>query len=483
MKRILNIIFLLLIVAIIIMEIFPPINQLILIIKNIFIFWVLAWAIYTLTTYLSKTLIKRFSLSGIKETFVLIGKVAIFSLLLVSVGVFQFNSFKFSQTPFAEGCKYYDQYNNLIYHSEFYGNTPELNIYTQDEFNLGFEVEEQFLLEDITTTIGADHDIQLYHATLDMYRLTTVDIQYNFDHKIISLNYKVSQYNNTLSETHNQTQYYSFNQIISNSFVDQFESNVDEAVFQDCFDYIITEQLTHHQFVSEDYATIRYYIEDGYESENDTLYHLVKEYENDEGNIVNEEVASINYIRQNDIYEYLITPVNHGDTAMSNTIDIIFRDQDTSYDYSQYIDNFSLVWKYQTTYSDFSNYKNISMIRNRESLNNGEITLSEVYSFRVLKQASNNFLIQKQLNLYQQIDDTVYGHKVTYLKYRDQSYLDYLRNGETVKDLRGNPYFDWGTIFNPNEELYKLYDIEYQIKNSNAAYNTFYSNFPFLIFE
>jgi len=480
MKRILNIIFLLLIVAIIIMEIFPPINQLILIIKNVFIFWVLAWAIYTLTTYLSKTLIKRFSLSGIKETFVLIGKVAIFSLLLVSVGVFQFNSFKFSQTPFAEGCKYYDQYNNLIYQSEFYGNTPELNIYAQDEFNLGFEVEEQLMLEDIRTTIGADQDIQLSHAKLDMYRLTTVDIQYNIDHKIISLNYKVSQYNNTLSETHNQTQYYSFNQIISNSYVDQFESNVNEAVYQNRFDYIITEQLTHHQFVSEDYATIRYYIEDGYESENDTLYHLVKEYENDEGNLVNEEIASINYIRHNEVYEYLITSINHGDTTSNKTIDIVFREKNISYNYRESLN--SSVSISQTTYSEFSSYKNISTIRSKEFLYSGETTSYEVYSFRVLKQINGNFLIQKQLNLYQQIDDTVYGHKVTYLKYTDQSYIDYLRYGENIKDLRGDPYFE----YNPGLTsglLYKLYDIEYQLANNNITYNTFYSNFAFLIFE
>ncbi|MFH2117645.1 MAG: hypothetical protein ABII85_06290 [Bacillota bacterium] len=491
MKRIINIIYLLLLVAIIIMNFFAPINQFILISKNIFVFLFIALTIYTFTTYWSKLLIKKYSPTGTKETLVYVGRVLTFGILLVSFSAFQYNYIQFSGVPFAEGCKYYDQYNNLIYQSEFYESTPELSIRIQDEFNLGFDVEESYILEGVDSIVG-DDDISGSNATLELYRLTTVDIQYNIEHKITSVDYKVSQYNNTLSDTYKQTNYYSYNQLINNSYYDQFESSMNESVYQERFDYIVTDELSHHDFISEDYTTIRYYIEDGYESENDILYHLVKDYRNDEGDFINEEVASINYITHDDSYEYLIIPTKDDDINLNITVDIVFKDNQTSYSYVESKNPFSFY--YQTTYSSLMGYRNIAIMRSDQTyLSPTEMNSNKVYFMEVFKQSNNSYLIQKQTNSIKilpdytdslfQIFDMDYGHKVVNLKYRDRSYIDYLINGELPIDPRVDIYFDRNFSLGSSNTLYKQFDVEYQLKNNKMAHNTLYCNFPFLIFE
>lgn len=493
MKRILNIIYLITGLLVVVTKFLDPINKTILIIRQIAIFWFLAWTAYTLISGLSKALISKFSLTGHKESLVYFGRVLMFTLIIIAIGFFQYDFVQFTQIPYVYGSKYYDQYQNLIYQSEFSQSDPTLNIIYQDDYKLVFNVNEESSVEHVRSNVGIDEIIVL-DATINKERLSTIEINYNTDHKIKSVDYRVSQYNKTLSDEGGYTYFYSAHHTIENAYINHFESTVSIADYEIRYKGLPIENLSHYDFDVQDYSQVKYYIEMQDTSEHDAMYYLVKDSTDDEDAKVTEKIAVFYYDAKDDYRSYTIDSLTLGDVRKTAHIEIVLKKD--LIDYSHNFNSGNYITEQQAVYSTLSEYEriNINRMYKRFWASSDDDENEDVYRYKMFKQNQDNYVIEqknKSSNLdvvfsqeLFQIFDEDYGYKVSFLQYREQPYLFYLFSGEREYTCFSCLlYFDQLRLYGFSNYIYPQFNIEYQLLYNNTLGDTFYSSAPYLIFE
>ncbi|KFZ25576.1 MAG: hypothetical protein KQ78_02230 [Candidatus Izimaplasma bacterium HR2] len=498
MKKTKTIIAFLLLAINIWMQYYNPLNYIILIIKHMSLFLLVALVAYEVTTVLSKRLIRNYSPTGVKEIMVYVGRVLSFGLIIMLFSTFQYNYIQFNEVTTTEGCKYYDQYNNLIYKSRFYESCPELEILENTDVALSFNVNEYFIIKNENITYS---DITYEHANLEMRVFTTIHIEYTSEQKIASVDFKSTYHNDTISDEFSGTGYVSFHQQISYSYINNFESTVKEARHIVEYDYLLTNTLEHYQFSEENYSTINYYLEDGYNSTNDIFYHLVKDYTDGEDILQTEEIASINFRVEDDVTSYTIVPLlpeidkyyfRYGKNLLNRTIDIVYRENNISWLVNTELENYTN--QIMSRYVSINGFKSLKSSSSIKTYNSDKLQTNHIYKFELLTLASSAYLSQElessvkigtdYLDSHYRINKTEYGYSVEYLVFRDQHYINYLIYGESEHSMIYKIYFDEvNYIFTGYNEYEKLFDIEFQLLELKVGDNIFYRDAPYLIYD
>lgn len=161
------------------MRFYAPINRVALILKHVSLFLIVGIGAYAVTTAIFKKLIIKYNPAGRKETTVYVSRVFSFGLIIILFGSFQLNYVEFSETPMVEGCQYYDKYSNMIYQSKYYTSCPELDIITNNETVLEFNVQEYSIHKDISIPIDSDPILDSQRNTYEDTIYSTIKIEYN----------------------------------------------------------------------------------------------------------------------------------------------------------------------------------------------------------------------------------------------------------------------------------------------------------------
>jgi hypothetical protein len=224
--------------------------QFALIVKYIILFAAMVFTAYTIIEWISKTIIKETQKSENIQNGLRWIKLIAFAIIIMGISTFQINYIKQTEVPSVAACKYFDEYNNLIYQSMYYDICPEINIINQTSDTLEFSVYEfkEIELYDRFNTDNLNYHIVIHYEeglikSVDSkaYLLRTSDLEgelsyYLIDtHHIIQNNYegsfsRLEKYAYRVVETSDiENTYGSFYEFQENEYeVNEFTTSYDE---------------------------------------------------------------------------------------------------------------------------------------------------------------------------------------------------------------------------------------------------------------
>lgn len=461
------------------MRFYAPINRVALILRHISLFLLMGIGAYALTTAIFKKFMMKYKPTGAKENALYVGRVASFGVIITLFSLFQFNYIEFSETPQVEGCQYYDEYKNAVYQSKFYGSCPNLNIITNNEGVLEFSVKEYTDSREAATLVMDESTLKKNdHFELEVF--STIRIEYYNDTKVKKIDNKVT-YISEINGDENLSTFYSYHKTVENFFDSGYSSTVQEAEITLAYESNQVLNLEHFDFTDDDYSTTRYYLVEGYEfiegylDNIDTIsYELHKDFATDNNIIVSEKIANLYSIEEDGKTTYTILPYNltYNNWMYQDVddirFDVLFEEDET-------------IWSSEGSNSaaDFTSQRIYD--RNEDNLlklNKFEFFASylsdpnylRILEYRIQLQDSNKYVYSQNVSgpvqfpgdysngLFSLID-TDYGTRVESLRFRTQSYFNYLINGEeSYIEL----YYEWD---DPADgfSFYKLFNIEFEL--------------------
>jgi len=492
MKKIKKIIYLILLYIFIYMQYISSLNWIVVFVKHFSIFLGLALISYDVVTAITKTIITKHRLKGVLETIAYIFRVTTFAVLIINISLIQIDYIKFQDVPYTRGCKYYDNYNNLIYQSEYALNCPDLNIVTNNDHTLTFNVTETKTENDFDKFIIDENNYIDNNPVMNIETLKSISFHYDESNRIDLISYQISTLTQVTAEGYDDYQSYnSFHQIIKNEYDDssfnQFVSTVSRR-----FDQFLSSKLTHYTFDEIDYNHKHYYTVVDTKTPDNVMYHLVKDYTEDD-ELKSKIIASIDYTIPDDkVFHYSIK-VNkkEHDTIDQRTIDIVLRENDITYSIKEhstytykYIDQFDIIYKQYSDYNRLISSNQNDNYKDGVNINHHTNTYSFVsnvdgndYLISKSKRGKNSLILSsnEDKNIYL-IQSTSYGKRVVYKYLRSQTYFNYLTNGKYKLENKEN-------YFNYSQNSKYLFDLEYQIENTTQSDHLFFNEMPYLHFH
>lgn len=457
MKKLKIIATILLVVVNIWMRFYAPIVKVALVLKHISLFLLLGIIAYSITTFFLRKIIKRYNPKGTKETIVYVGRSVTFGLLVIVFGVVQFNYIQFSETPYTELCKYYDNYNNLVYETMIYESCPELDIITLNDNIFEFEVSEQTNVYEVAGIAPEQEDLSKW----DDYELitnSTIRIEYDDIQRIIKIDQQLVMLSTIgYKEGNLQTNYYGYHKIIDYDYSELFEVTYKEAEVLNKFDGIVDVYTGYYIFDELDYSTIRYYAdnldyreaqpgdnEEPISGDNPISYwhyDLYKEYLDEDSEFITEHKAYIIVIKENGYYMNSVFYPEHDGYDVTHRVDLYHTEDSikrilTKYDSSDH-DKIDKNITYENTYPYFINKETYSL-----SLDSIESTYIEEAVYRNHMEGNITYTYSEETDfgiweyspyIYGSIK-TEYGYRVSHQRYRNQLYLSNLLNGQYSSD-------------------------------------------------
>jgi len=458
------------------MRFYAPINRVALILRHISLFLLIGIGAFALTTAIFKKFMSKYKPTGAKGNALYVGRVVSFGVIIILFSIFQFSYIEFSETPQVHGCQYYDEYKNAVYQSKFYESCPNLNIITNNEDVLEFTVKEYTESKEAATLVMSESTLKKNdHFELEV--LSTIRIEYYSDTKVKKIDNKVTYISEIVGDENSST-YYSYHKVVENSFQEGYSSLVRETITYDSNSII---NLEHLNFVDDDYSTTRYYLVEGYEpiegylDNTDTIsYELHKDFTAYNDVIVSEKIANLYSIEEDGKTTFAILPFNltYNNWMYQDVDDIRF---DVSFEENE------TIWSSEGSNSaaDFTSQRIYD--RNEDNL----LKLSKfgffasyisdpnylrILEYRIQLQDSNKYVYYQNVSgpvqfpgdysngLFSLID-TDYGTRVESLRFRTQSYVNYLINGEeSYIEL----YYEWDDTAD-GFSFYKLFNIEFEL--------------------
>jgi len=501
MKKAQTITAFILLAVIIWMRFYAPINKVALILKHISLFLLIGIGAYAVTTAILKKLVSKYKPTGTKESLVYIGRVLSFGVIIILFGSLQYNFIKFTETPYVEGCQFYDKYDNLIYQSKFYTSCPDLDIITSNEEVLEFNVQEHTDIKE-AAILGVSETALSRNDLLDLTVFSTIKIEYFDNSQIKSISYRVT-FNGEVTGEGNSSTYYSYHKKIENSFDSGYSSIVQEAEIKTTYDYTKDLTLDHYDFEDSDYTSTTFYVDENYNrfeefsggpSIKTVSYSLYKDYFDDENNLTTEKIANVFFIKEDDKITYVQLPTDLSypnelwQSVDERRIDIEF-------------DNNLITWIVKTkngatdfltkrVYSD----ENQNLLNQTsfefETENNTELQFDRLIEYRTLLQDSKTYLYSQNVsgpvqfpgdysNGLESIESTEYGTKVEKLKYRSQNYINYLIYGDISY---ASLYYEMGD-YADGFSFYKMFSIEYDLIELQQSDSIFYKEPIYFIYN
>lgn len=456
------------------MRFYAPIIKVALILKHISLFLLLGIIAYNFTTYLLKRIIKRYNPTGIKETLVYIGRSISFGIVIIIFGLFQFSYIEFSETPYTEICRYYDNYNNLVYESMIYESCPNLNVVELTDTVFEFTVSEYSNVYEIAEISPEKEDLSKW----DDYAIklnTTIRIEYDSKNRITNINQQMTFISNIeYSEGNLKTYKYSYQKIVSNDYSDIFESVYKEAEILFEYDGFVDIYTGHNLFEEIDYEIIRYYVDNldyrEIQPEEHSIktwtYSLNKEYTDENGILGSTYLGRVIVIKENERYRNTFFNEDHDGIDYTYRVDLYHNENEIERKLEKYdteshneIDK-SIVYSSEfpytirsETYSLSTDSIEQSYIEDVQYNQHTENDITYIYSER-----SNIGLFNYSPYIYG-IQKTEYGYQVLHQRYRNQNYFSYLMNGQFSSD---KVYFEDARYYY-GLRYQVLFNIEYTI--------------------
>jgi hypothetical protein len=231
--------------------------QFALVVKYILLFAAMIFVAYILIEWFSKIIIKENKRTEPIQKGLKWIKLIAFSLILMLISSFQIDYISQTEVPSIAACKYFDEYNNLIYQSMYYDVCPELNVSTHTSDTLEFSVYESKEVEFYDRFVSESLN---YHITINYENklITSIDSKTSLvrtsDFEGELTYYKIDTHHiieNNYDGSFSRNEKYAYHVIetndIENTYGGFFDFNSD--------DYKINEFTTSYN-VSEDYYKI-----------------------------------------------------------------------------------------------------------------------------------------------------------------------------------------------------------------------------------
>jgi|LGOV01.1.fsa_nt_gb hypothetical protein len=258
--------------------------------KHIILFIIIGSISYLILNRITKSTIVRLNLEGAKETLALSLKVIAFAGTLVLTSFIQMDYIGYSETLLERNCRYYDDYNNLIFSSPYYSKCPELEIIENTDNTLSFVARN--LLEGTLDDYRFDENDQ-ETTTIDM-RLSIISettISYDSNNRISNVSINSSTISEIYGKADTKLFNHSYSVFVENTYDGGFRQLNKSATYSEEI-YTVPSEQSYHVFSEEDYETITYY---SGELSEDSEFVLYKEYMEDEI-LVTEIQTTISYL-------------------------------------------------------------------------------------------------------------------------------------------------------------------------------------------
>lgn len=459
MKKTLKITFGGLVALFFVMAFLPTYNQIYFYLKHISLYIILAILSIVLLVFFYRLILRNNDISNNKTKILQAFTIIFLGAILYSIGETQITYIDKYESPFLYGCTYYDEYKNILYSSQFFGECPELDNIVKTKDSISFSVIET------STRINSDYyhdDIYIGEQSLNVFRVTDISISYTTDNRLktISILSSTSIKSDSLGDFHNK--YYSLRKDITNTYSDDaFQSIYDYYFIElDNYNLLDIEDVVHYNFTDADLERKIVNSNIIYDSNNIGHITLTKLIESEE----NEKVFGTGFISilTDEEYEKEITlTVEDGSTW-----------DFAGHDYKTYIsDNKMLLHNnfflndHQWVEYEYNRFFDEDLIPTRKLVNGFSDNIE--LNYEIYKDNRRNYiLIEDSINLIT-IEDIEHGYLL-------KNY--YVHPNYNNNDI-GVSHPDWYYWNSTGYSLIDLYDYEHEIfKRSPFEYSFFAHN-------
>lgn len=251
MKKTLNILTGGLFALFFVMALLPTFNQLYFYIKHISLYLFAALLSVRLLLFFYRRIKTSYVIGNNKLKLLQLFTIVFLGVLLYLIGDTQRAYIEEFETASLVGCTYYDDYDNILYSSQFYGGCPKLENVSQSEDSISFQVIES------ASRIHDDHyanDVYVKEESFDVYRLTEISIKYTINHLIEEVSIISSTNFEADAEGEYSNKYLSLRKDIKNVYSDDSFSTTHDYYFYETDDYTHDdlETIEHYAFTEED---------------------------------------------------------------------------------------------------------------------------------------------------------------------------------------------------------------------------------------
>ena len=474
------------------MRFYAPIIRMALILKHISLFLLIGIGAYAGTTRIFKRFMKKYKPTGTKENLLYTGRVVSFGLIIILFGLFQFSFVEFSETPYTEKCRYYDNYNNLVYETMIYESCPELSIVELNEYVFEFNVMEHSTIFEISEIAPEQDDLSRW----DDYNIefnTTIRIEYDNDHRITDINQQMTYISQIVYKEGNQKTYiYNYQKLVLNDYANVYESIVKEAELISDYPGLIEMYPEHHLFNETDYEITRYYIADLEHREiqpeehpiSTWTYDLYKEIYSETDTPESLYLGHIVVIKENGRYRNTFLDDEHDGIDYTYRIDLYHNENNIERHLEKYDTESHNEIDKTITYSNDYPYIIINEIYSWSTDSIEQAYIEEVfYNQHDDRDITYVYSENEDIGIFDYnpyiygIQETDYGYRVLHQRYRTQNYFSYLINGQFSSDkvyLEDARYY-YGLRYQI------LFDIEYTIDHLALTEDTIYVQPGFIV--
>ncbi len=456
------------------MRFYAPIYKVALILKHISSFLLIGIFAYNVLTFILKRIVKKYNPKGKKEIILYVGRSVIFGVVIVLVAMLQFDYIEYSETPFTEHCRYYDNYNHLVYETMIYESCPELDVVESSKYVLEFNVTEAtdvYQVADLAPGVQTLSKRDQYNAT--MY--STIRIDYDRDYRMANISQKMTMISRTIDRDGNwDTYYYSYHKLVNNDYTTLYDATYKVAETLSHYEGIVDIYTGHNIFDESDYNTTRYYA-DNYiiDDSNGTgegwqvfwEYDLVKEYTEDDSLQI-ETLAFVSIEHENNKWDTYIERTNWNQDGDTDMVHLEFGDLELN----EYVDRESATGNIINWNLKYDIERPHLIVGRMSNINNNTF-LSKDVDYKSYQIRNTNYLFKDSYNIYG-VTKTEYGYHVSYERYRLDNYLIYLYTRQFTSDMIY--YEDGRYAYGLRYQI--LFDVDYSLDwlaNSNDVMYTF----------
>ena len=453
MKRVINISLIVFLIIYLVCLVLPSVNKLVFIVKHLSFYLFIGLLAFRIIVFFANLLINKAEGKASLLNIINLLKVFTFILVLSVVGLLQYEYIEQKERIYILGCLYYDEYDNLIYESLYWGNCPELEDYINEDEHLSFTVKEtktgfyayyNFLKED-----GGRELLNSVNLTFDT--ITKVNISYDAK-RIVN----VEMHRNEVIKVEKDSIKYALNSYYRNVTIDYENLEITSADGE--YHHHDTNE-TSHNFTSDE-LTLRklYALKQEVDDKNQRL-DIYKEVDGESELLSTSYVSIYDRVIETDIYQEVAN--------LTSKYRLKLNEDYIEHELLTYVDDKLIDRNYRL----FASYRDIDyLLKRKEAKFSDKVIVNYKYrhSFDVMR---NSIILQ---------DQEIYECKATSFGKVIKEYI------QPKQALFGEKYLDY---VNKYIELYHYYDIvtkgktlfdyEYDLMNNGPGNDVIYQRFPF----
>lgn len=453
MKRVINLSLIVFLIIYLVCLVLPSVNKLVFIVKHLSFYLFIVLLAFRIIVFFANLLINKAEGKASLLNLINTMKVVTFIVVITLVGYLQFEYIEQKERLYVTGCLYYDEYDNIIYQSLYWGNCPELENYHKDNNILSFTVNEKKEGLYSSTNLYNVDGFNEYFEKVKLSFNTTSFVKITYEGKKI-INAEIIRDELIKVETDN-TKY------VLNSYYRNVSIDYDDYVitlYDGEYHRYDTNETT-HIFTSDELTFRKLYAIKQVIDEKKHRLDIYKEVEGES------ELLSTSYVSITD--RMIETEVKQVIANLKSKYRLKLNEDKIEHELLTYVDDKLIDRNYRL----FSSYRDIDYLLKRKEANFSDKVIVDYnyrHSFDVIR---NSIILQHQ---------EIYECKATSFGKVIKEYI------QPKKALFGEKYLDY---VNKYIELYHYYDIvtngktlfdyEYDLMNNGPGDDVIYQRFPF----